>query len=34
MNMYVLGLNQNKQLTTLNQAIKENLKTYLIIIEY
>lgn len=29
MNMYVLGFNELKQLTTLNQAIKENLKTYL-----
>ena len=29
MNMYVLGYNDLKQLTTLNQAIKENLKTYL-----
>jgi len=29
MNMYVLGYNANKQLTALNQAIKENLKTYL-----
>jgi hypothetical protein len=29
MNMYVLGFNESKQLTTLNQAIKENLKTYL-----
>jgi hypothetical protein len=29
MNMYVLGYNAAKQLTTLNQAIKENLKTYL-----
>jgi len=29
MNMYVLGYNDSKQLTTLNQAIKENLKTYL-----
>jgi hypothetical protein len=29
MNMYVLGFNQNKQLVELNQAIKENLKTYL-----
>jgi hypothetical protein len=29
MNMYVLGYNENKQLTELNQAIKENLKTYL-----
>jgi hypothetical protein len=27
--MYVLGFNQNKQLVELNQAIKENLKTYL-----
>jgi hypothetical protein len=29
MNMYVLGFNSSKQLTTLNQAVKENLKTYL-----
>ena len=29
MNMYVLGYNALKQLTPLNQAIKENLKTYL-----
>ena len=29
MNMYVLGFNDLKQLTPLNQAIKENLKTYL-----
>ena len=29
MNMYVLGYNASKQLTTLNLAIKENLKTYL-----
>ena len=29
MNMYVLGFNESKQLTTLNQAVKENLKTYL-----
>lgn len=29
MNMYVLGYNESKQLTSLNQAIKENLKTYL-----
>ena len=28
-NMYVLGYDQNKKLTTLNQAIKQNLKTYL-----
>jgi hypothetical protein len=28
-NMYVLGYNSNKKLTTLNQAIKQNLKTYL-----
>jgi hypothetical protein len=28
-NMYVLGFDQNKNLTNLNQAIKENLKTYL-----
>jgi hypothetical protein len=29
MNMYVLGYNESKQLTELNLAIKENLKTYL-----
>lgn len=29
MNMYVLGFNKDKQLTTLNDAIKNNLKTYL-----
>jgi len=29
MNLYVLGFNQNKQLVALNDAIKENLKTYL-----
>ena len=29
MNMYVLGYNSSRQLTTLNNAIKENLKTYL-----
>jgi hypothetical protein len=29
MNMYVLGFNQSKQLVALNDAIKENLKTYL-----
>jgi hypothetical protein len=29
MNMYVLGYNQSKQLVELNNAIKENLKTYL-----
>ena len=29
MNMYVLGFNENKNLVALNQAIKENLKTYL-----
>ena len=29
MNMYVLGFNQNKNLTELNDAIKNNLKTYL-----
>ena len=29
MNMYVLGYNESKQLTQLNQAVKENLKTYL-----
>jgi hypothetical protein len=28
-NMYVLGYDSNKKLTNLNQAIKENLKTYL-----
>lgn len=29
MNMYVLGYNASKQLVELNQAVKENLKTYL-----
>ena len=29
MNMYVLGFNQSKQLVELNDAIKENLKTYI-----
>tara|TARA_R110002126_G_scaffold120262_1_gene261419 strand:+ start:36 stop:629 length:594 start_codon:yes stop_codon:yes gene_type:complete len=29
MNMYILGYDQNKQLTSLNTAVKENLKTYL-----
>ena len=29
MNLYVLGYNESKQLVELNQAIKENLKTYL-----
>ena len=29
MNMYVLGYNSSKQLTHVNQAVKENLKTYL-----
>ena len=29
MNMYILGYNESKQLTSLNDAIKENLKTYL-----
>jgi hypothetical protein len=29
MNLYVLGFDQNKQLVALNNAIKENLKTYL-----
>ncbi len=29
MNMYVLGFNELKQLAPLNQAVKENLKTYL-----
>jgi hypothetical protein len=29
MNMYVLGFNDSKQLVELNQAVKENLKTYL-----
>jgi hypothetical protein len=29
MNMYILGFNDSKQLVELNQAIKENLKTYL-----
>ena len=29
LNMYVLGFNESKQLTALNTAVKENLKTYL-----
>lgn len=29
MNMYVLGFDESKHLTELNQAVKENLKTYL-----
>ena len=29
MNMYTLGFNAGKKLTTLNQTVKENLKTYL-----
>lgn len=29
MNLYVLGYNAEKQLTTVNRAVKENLKTYL-----
>lgn len=29
LNMYTLGYNSSKQLTELNQAVKENLKTYL-----
>jgi len=29
MNMYILGYNKNKQLTAVNDAIKQNLKTYL-----
>lgn len=29
MNLYTLGFNQEKQLTALNQAVKENLKNYL-----
>jgi hypothetical protein len=28
-NLYILGYNSNKKLTTLNRAVKENLKTYL-----
>lgn len=28
-NMYLLGFDSNKKLTTLNQAVKQNLKTYL-----
>ncbi len=28
-NMYVLGYNENKKLTNLNRAVKQNLKTYL-----
>jgi hypothetical protein len=29
LNMYILGFNESKQLTALNTAVKENLKTYL-----
>lgn len=29
MNMYVLGYDENKQITTVNRAVKENLKTYI-----
>ena len=29
LNMYVLGYDGNKKLTQLNQAVKENLRTYL-----
>ncbi len=29
MNMYILGYNENKQITTVNRAVKENLKTYI-----
>jgi len=29
LNMYVLGFDSNKKLTTLNRAVKQNLKTYL-----
>ena len=29
MNMYSLGFDSNKKLTSLNQTVKENLKTYL-----
>ena len=29
LNLYVLGYNSSKQLSTLNQAVKENLQTYL-----
>lgn len=29
MNLYVLGYNQNKNVTTVNRAVKENLKTYI-----
>jgi len=29
LNLYILGYDQNKKLSTLNQAIKENVKTYL-----
>ena len=28
-NLYVLGYDSNKKLTSLNRAVKENLKTYL-----
>lgn len=29
MNMYILGYNENKQMTIVNRAVKENLKTYI-----
>jgi phage-related baseplate assembly protein len=29
MNMYILGYNEDKQITTVNRAVKENLKTYI-----
>lgn len=29
MNMYILGYDENKHLTTVNRAVKENLKTYI-----
>lgn len=29
MNMYILGYNENKQITAVNRAVKENLKTYI-----
>jgi len=29
MNMYILGYNEDRQITTVNRAVKENLKTYI-----
>ena len=29
MNMYILGYNEDKQITTVNRAVKENLKSYI-----